>query len=139
MPSRHEVRVAGLSEPLSHYTDAVRYGSLVFISGCAPLDEKGELVGGDDVVAQTEQVFQNMDRVLKATGATFADIVKVTIFLTDIRDRGAVNEVRKRYFETARPASTLVGVNELVVPGMKVEVEAVVGLSDSSGESNGDN
>ena len=138
MPARHEIRVAGLNEPISHYTDAVRFGSLLFVSGCAPLDREGRLVGEDDVVAQTEQVFNNMERVLSAAGATFGDVLKVTVFLTDTRDYPEVNSVRKRFFGTDRPASTLVGVKELIVPGMKVEVEAVVGLRDNAGDTDVD-
>jgi 2-iminobutanoate/2-iminopropanoate deaminase len=57
---REEFRVEGLAEPLSHYTDAVRYGDLLFVSGVAPLDEKSRLVGNGDVVAQARQVFVNL-------------------------------------------------------------------------------
>jgi 2-iminobutanoate/2-iminopropanoate deaminase len=125
---RQEYRVPGLNEPISHYTDAVRWGDLVFISGVAPLDGAGRLVGGDDVVEQTRQVFRNLERILAATGATFGDVVKVTVYLTDVADRGRINPVRQEYFGAARPASTLIGVAQLAVPGMKVEIEAVAGL-----------
>ena len=125
---REEFRVEGLNEPISHYTDAVRFGDLLFISGLAPVDEHLELVGGDDVAAQTRQLFENMDRILKAAGASFADILKVTVYLTDVNDRQAVNVVRQEFFGDARPASTLIGIAELVVPGMKIEVDAVAGI-----------
>jgi 2-iminobutanoate/2-iminopropanoate deaminase len=125
---RQELRAEGLAEPISHYTDAVRFGDLLFISGVAPLDSAGRLVGGDDVVAQTRQVFVNMAKVLAASGAGFGDILKVTVYLTDIADRAKINAVRQEYFGKARPASTLIGVNELAIPGMKVEIEAVAGL-----------
>lgn len=124
---RQEIRVNGLSEPISHYTDAVRFGDLLFVSGVAPLDGNGRVIN-DDVVAQTRQVFVNLEKVLEASGAQFSDILKVTLFLTDVRDRQKVNEVRQQYFGGARPASTLIGVKELAVPGMKIEIEAVVGL-----------
>ena len=125
---REEFRVEGLNEPISHYTDAVRFGDLLFISGLAPVDEHLELVGGDDVAAQTRQLFENMDRILKTAGASFADILKVTVYLTDVNDRQAVNVVRQEFFGDARPASTLIGIAELVVPGMKIEVDAVAGI-----------
>jgi reactive intermediate/imine deaminase len=125
---REEYRVPGLCEPISHYTDAVRFGDLLFVSGVAPLDEAGKLVGGDDVVAQTRQVFRNMGKVLAAAGAGFEDVLKVTVFLTDIEDRARINPVRQEYFRGTRPASTLIGVAALAVPGMKVEIEAVAGL-----------
>jgi reactive intermediate/imine deaminase len=120
--------VPGLAEPISHYTDAVRFGDLLFISGVPPLDAEGRLVGGEDAAQQTRQIFENMRLILEAAGADFDDILKVTVYLTDIADRSAINPVRKEYFKEARPASTLIEVSALAVPGMKVEIEAVVGL-----------
>jgi 2-iminobutanoate/2-iminopropanoate deaminase len=125
---RKEIRVEGLNPPISHYTDAVRFGDLLFISGVAPLDETLNLVGGDDVVAQARQVFRNMAKVLKAAGAGFADVLKVTVYLTDVDDRAKINPVRQEFFGAARPASTLIGVAALALPGMKIEIEAVAGL-----------
>jgi len=122
---REEIRVPELAEPISHFTDAVRAGNLLFLSGFVPVDGEGQLVGGDDVVAQVRQVFANLGAVLSAAGATFADVVKVTVFLTDIADRARINPVRQEVFGDARPASTLVEVSALVVPGAKVEIEAV--------------
>jgi reactive intermediate/imine deaminase len=126
--SKHELMVDGLAPPISHYCDAVRFGDLLFISGVPPTDAKGALVGGDDVAAQTRQIFRNMKLVLDAAGASFADILKVTVYLLDVNDRSKINPVRKEFFGAARPASTLIGVSELAIPGMKVEIEAVVGL-----------
>jgi 2-iminobutanoate/2-iminopropanoate deaminase len=122
---RVEIRVAGLAEPISHFTDAVRAGDLLFVSGVVPVDREGRLVGSEDVVAQARQVFENIGAVLEAADATFADIVKVTVFLTDIADRPRINPVRQEVFGAARPASTLVEVSRLVVPGARIEVEAV--------------
>jgi len=127
---RQEYAVPGLNPPISHYTDAVRWGDLLFISGMAPVDENTALVGGDDVVAQTEQVFVNLEKALAAADAGFADVLKVVVYLTDIDDRSKINPVRQKYFGDAKPASTLVEVSALAVPGMKVEIEAVAGLSD---------
>jgi len=127
---REEFRVAGINEPVSHYTDAVRWGDLLFVSGIAPLDAEGRLVGGDDAVKQTRQIFENMKRILAAAGAGFADVLRVTVYLTDIADRARINPVRQEYFGKTRPASTLIEVSAFVVPGMKVEIEAVVGLPE---------
>ena len=132
MASREELRVQGLNEPISHYTDAVRFGNLLFISGVAPLDEAGKLVAGD-VIEQARQVFVNLEKVLRTAHADFADVLKVTVFLTDVADRSKVNPVRQEYFGPAKPASTLIGVKELAVPGMKIEIEAVVGLRGARG------
>jgi 2-iminobutanoate/2-iminopropanoate deaminase len=125
MSERQEYRVAGQAEPISHYTDAVRAGNLLFVSGCVPVDEHGALVGGDDVAAQAHQVFRNVGAVLAAAGAGFADVVKVTVFLTDIDDRARINPVRQEIFGDARPASTLVEISRLAIAGAKLEVEAV--------------
>ncbi|MGI8421226.1 MAG: RidA family protein [Gaiellaceae bacterium] len=125
MSEREEIRVDGQAEPISHYTDAVRAGELLFVSGCVPVDSEGRLVGGDDVVAQARQVFANVGAILAAAGASFADVVKVTLYLTDIDDRPLINPVRQELFGDTRPASTLVEVSRLAIPGAKLEVEAV--------------
>lgn len=127
---RVEYRVAGQAEPISHFTDAVRAGGLLFVSGIVPVDERRELVGGEDVVAQARCVFENMRSVLAAAGCTFSDVVKVTVFLTDVADRALVNPVRQEVFGDTRPASTLVEVSALVIPGAKIEVEAVALVPD---------
>jgi len=73
-------------------------------------------------------VFQNMREVLAAAGCGFEDVVRVTIYLTDVDDRPSINPVRQEVFGEARPASTLVEVPRLAVPGAKIEVEAVAVL-----------
>jgi reactive intermediate/imine deaminase len=123
--SREEIRVEGLAEPISHFTDAVRAGEFLHVSGIVAVDGEGRLVGGDDVVAQTRQVLANMRAVLSAGGCSFADVVKVTIFLTDIDDRPRINPLRQEAFGDTRPASTLVEVPRLAVEGAKVEIECV--------------
>jgi reactive intermediate/imine deaminase len=122
---REEIRVPGQPEPISHYTDAVRAGELLFVSGCVPVDADGRLVGGDDVVAQARQTFANVGAVLAAGGLSFSDVVKVTVFLTDVDDRPKINPVRQEFFGDTRPASTLVEVSRLAIPGARIEVEAV--------------
>jgi 2-iminobutanoate/2-iminopropanoate deaminase len=126
---REEIRVPELAEPISHYADAVRAGDLLFVSGCVAVDGSGRLVGGDDVVAQTRQVFANLGTVLAAAGASMGNVVKVTVFLTDVRDRAVVNTVREEAFGDVRPASTLVEVSGLAVEGARIEIEAVALLS----------
>jgi 2-iminobutanoate/2-iminopropanoate deaminase len=125
---REEFSIPGLSPPLSHYCDAVRFGNLLFISGIVALDEKQAVIGGDDAAAQTEAIFLIMAKILKVAGAGFEDVLKVTVLLTDVNDRGKINLVRQKYFGATRPASTLFEVSRLAVPGLKVEIEAVVGL-----------
>ncbi len=123
--TRREFRVEGQAEPISHFTHAVQAGDLLFVSGIVAVDAEGRLVGGDDVVAQARQVFGNMGDVLAAAGCTFADVVKVTVYLTNADDRPSINPVRQEIFGATRPASTLVEVPRLAVEGAKVEVECV--------------
>jgi 2-iminobutanoate/2-iminopropanoate deaminase len=122
---RQEYRVEALAQPISHYTDAVRAGDLLFVSGIVGVDANGDLVGGDDVVAQARQVFENIGAILAAAGCGFEDVAKVTIYLTDVDDRPKINPVRQAVFGETRPASTLVEVPRLAVDGAKIEVECV--------------
>jgi 2-iminobutanoate/2-iminopropanoate deaminase len=128
MHHREEYRVEGLAEPISHYTDAVRAGNLLFISGLVPVDGEGQLVGEGDVAEQTRQIFRNMQLVLEAAGCGFDDIVKVVLYLLNVDDRPAINPVRKEFFGEARPASTLVEVSALAMPGALLEIEAVAAI-----------
>jgi reactive intermediate/imine deaminase len=125
--SRVEIRLP--SRPvLSHSADAVRAGELVFVAGILPVDTAGGLVGEGDVVAQAEHVLDELGRVLDAAGCAAADVVKVTVYLTDVADRPHVNPVRQRFFGEVRPASTLVEVSGLAVPGALIEIDAVAVL-----------
>ena len=114
-----------LPEPISHYTDGVVADGWIWISGMLALDASGTLIGGDDVVAQAERVHENIGAVLAKAGATFADVVKVTVYLRRIGDRAAVNTVRRKFFGESRPASTLVEVSAFVLPDALVEIDAV--------------
>jgi reactive intermediate/imine deaminase len=126
--TREEFAVAGLAPPISHYCDAVRFGDLLFVSGMVGVDADGKVVGDGDAARQTRQIFENMKKVLDAAGASFADVLKVTVFMTNIDDRRRINPVRQEFFGAARPASTLVEVSRLVRADLLVEIEAVVGL-----------
>src|SRR5207247_4834707 len=95
---RDEIRVPGMSEPISHFTDVVKTGRLGFVSGCVATDAEGRTVGGDDAVAQARQVHENLKKCLAAAGATFADVCKVTVFLKNVGDREKVNIARREYF-----------------------------------------
>jgi reactive intermediate/imine deaminase len=130
---RREIDVPGQAKPISHYAHAVlAEGQLLFVSGVVPVDRQGRLVGGGDVVAQARAVFANLGAVLAAAGATLADVVKVTIFLTDVDDRPRINPVREEVFGAVRPASTLVEVSRLAVEGARLEVEAIAVLAPES-------
>lgn len=125
MSARTEYRVTGLCEPISHYTDAVQTGEMLFVSGIVPVDRGGRLVGGDDVVAQARQVFSILGWALAVAGAGFADVAKVTVYLTDIEDRARFDPVRQEVLGDSRPASTLIEISRLVVAGARLEVDAI--------------
>ena len=123
MSVREEIRVPGRPE-LSHSADAVRARGLVFVAGILPIDVEGQLVGMD-AVEQVRFVLDELGRILHAAGCATADVVKVCVYLTDVDDRPRINPLRKAFFGDARPASTLVEVSGLAVPGAKVEIDAV--------------
>jgi 2-iminobutanoate/2-iminopropanoate deaminase len=125
--SRREFRLPELGEPVSHYTDAVSFGQLLFVSGRVGIDPESQTLPAD-VVDQARQVFSGIGHVLQAAGASFADVLKVTVFLTDINDRPKINPIRREFFGDHRPASTLVEVSRLVQPDAKVEVEAIASI-----------
>jgi 2-iminobutanoate/2-iminopropanoate deaminase len=122
------IRAPGMAEPVGHYTDAVRAGDTVYISGLVALDGAGQVVGRGDVVEQARQIFRNLALVLSAAGASAEDVVKVTIFMRDIRRRADINPIRQAFFGTHRPASTMVEVRRLVSDDLLLEIEAVAVL-----------
>lgn len=108
----------------------VSNGRMVFVAGQIPWDSEGRTVAKGDVAGQTRQVFENIRTVLAESGATLADVVKITIFAADIRYRDAINQVRSEVFEPPYPASTQVAVAALVDPEWLVEIEAVAFVPD---------
>jgi 2-iminobutanoate/2-iminopropanoate deaminase len=111
-------------KPIGPYSQAVRYGNLVFTSGQIPIDPvTGNLVVGD-IVKETEQVFVNLAAVLAAAGTSLERAVKTTVFLTDMGRFGKVNEVYARYFREPFPARSTVQVAALP-KGVSVEIEVV--------------
>jgi 2-iminobutanoate/2-iminopropanoate deaminase len=110
------------------YSLAIQSGDLVFISGQIPLDAAtGKLVEGD-VSAQARQSLENVKAILDAAGLTFAHIVKTTIFLTDMGDFAAVNDVYKAYVGEPYPTRSTVAVAALPM-GAKVEIETIASRS----------
>jgi len=114
------------------YSQAVRNGNFLFCSGQIPLDPKsGQIVPGD-IATQTQRVLDNVGAVLKAEGLNFENIVKTTIFLTNLDDFQTVNEIYGSYFKQEPPARSTVQVSALP-KGAKVEIE-VIAVADN-GES----
>jgi reactive intermediate/imine deaminase len=125
---REEITVPGLRPPLGHYTHAVRFGNLLFVTGCTGVTADGQIVA-DDVVEQARQAFRNLQAILAAAGASFRDVLKVTTYLTDVSDQPLINPVRQEVFGQARPASTLIGISTLAVPGAKIEIDLIAGVT----------
>ena len=130
MPNLKTLRVPGLMEPISHFSDAVIAGKTLYVSGLVATDQKGSVVGTGDIVEQTRQIFRNLERILGAAGASPSDVAKVTIFMRDVTQRPLINPVRQEFFGPHRPASTLVEVSRLVRDELLLEIEAVALLPD---------
>ena len=114
-----------IAAPVGPYSPGVRAGEFVFISGQIALDPAtGRLVAGD-VVVQTEQIFRNLEPLLRSTGKTFSDVIKAVVFLTNMRDFPAMNTVYGRRFDAPYPARTTVGVSALPL-GAVVEIDFMV-------------
>jgi reactive intermediate/imine deaminase len=104
-------------------------GRLIYVAGQIALDQAGNLVGPGDMEAQARQVFENIKIALESCGATFANVIKFTIFTVDIAQLGVVREVRNRYIDTAHPpTSTAVEVSNLIREDVLLEIEAIAAL-----------
>jgi len=123
---QHYVRPDGMP-PVNGYSHAVAFsGRMIAVSGQVPLDAQGRLVGENDPQAQTRQVFENLAAALATAGAGMEQVVKLTVFLTDLADLDAFRRVRDEYISADRPpASSLVQVSRLVNPAFRVEIEAL--------------
>jgi len=124
----HRVLTTEAPAPIGPYNQAIRAGDFLFCSGQIPIDPAtGELVTGD-IAAQTHRVMQNVRAVLAAGDATFADVVKTTIYLVDMNDFAAVNAAYGEYFTAVAPARSTVAVAALP-KGSRVEVEVLAHLA----------
>jgi enamine deaminase RidA (YjgF/YER057c/UK114 family) len=119
----------GLAVPPEPYSHAIRCGDTLYIAGQVAFDEQNQIVGIGDPRSQAEQVWRNIGLAVEAAGGTLADIVKITIFLKDVRHAAAEISVRERHFEPGRfPVCTLVQVANLGLPDLLMEVDAVAVL-----------
>jgi len=121
------VRIAIEPDRLEQYNFSAGYriGDLIVLSGQAAIDANGEIVGIDDFDAQAEQVFKNIRNLLEAAGSSLDQVVKVTIYLTDMSNFPKIVDLRARYFSRPWPADTTVGVTALAIPGLQIEIEVV--------------
>ena len=100
----------------------------LYLAGQLARDEQGQTVGVGDIRAQTEQVIKNLRTILRSEGADLENLVKVTVYTTDMRFFDAIAEVRRRYFTGNLPASTIVEVSKLAQPDLLIEIEGVAVL-----------
>ena len=114
-----------LPQPAGAFHHSVRVGNLLFIAGSTARGTDAET---GDIAAQTEAILEKFKTILEANGGSLANVVKVTSFVTDLREAPASGEVRLRYFSGAFPASTQVQVAALGTPDLKIEIEAIAAL-----------
>jgi 2-iminobutanoate/2-iminopropanoate deaminase len=124
------VRTDGAPAPLGPYSQGIRAGQWLFPCGQIPVDPKtGEVVGADDAAAAAERTLKNLGAVLRAGGAGYRDVVKATLYLADLDDFNAINEVYARYFGDVKPAR--VCVQSVRLPkGVKLELDVVAYLGE---------
>lgn len=109
------------------YSQAIVSGNLIFTAGQIPLDPRtGELIGGD-IREQTQRVLENLEAILKAAGASLQSVVKTTVFLADMGEFAAMNEVYTRHFGEHKPARSTVQAARLP-RDVKVEIDAIAAL-----------
>lgn len=121
---RHPIHSDSAPKAIGPYSQAARAGDTLYLSGQIPLDPAtGQVVAGD-IAAQATRVFENLKAVLAAAGATFEDVVRVGIYMTDLGNFSAVNEVMQKYFREPYPARSTIGVAALP-RGVAVEVDVI--------------
>ena len=126
---RTAIETDGAPGAIGPYSQAVRDGRILFVSGQVALDPTtGELIAGD-VAAQTERVMRSAGAILAAAGADFPDVVRTTVYLVDLADFGAMNEVYARYFAAPEPARSTVQVAGLP-KGASVEIDMIAALPE---------
>jgi len=129
---KQQIRTSKLVDPGGHFSQAVAIpskGVMVFVSGMTARRADGKIAGIGDVEEQTRQVCENIKSALEAAGGSMDDVCRVDVYLRNIGDRERVNKVRREFFRSPPPASTLVEVSKLASPEFLVEISAIAVIS----------
>ena len=115
-----------------NYSNGVKVGNFIFTAGQAALNEKGELIGANDIRKQTDQTLKNIEGVIKSLGASLNNVVKVTVWLKDFSDYQGMNEIYVKYFEEPRPVRACVRADLVPIfdDDLLVEIEATAAITD---------
>lgn len=124
---RTAYQIATDPDPMEPFnlSQGFRIDDLIIISGQAAINDNGEIVGENDFDLQAEQTFKNVQAVLEAGGSSLENIIKVTIYLTDMNYFPKIIELREKYFTKPFPADTIVEVSSLALPELLIEIEAI--------------
>ena len=123
--ARRPIAPPDMKDQRPRYTLGWRAGDTIYVAGQLPYDKDGNLVGVGDIKAQARRVLENVRKVVEAGGGTMDDVVKITVFVTDVRSREPYAEVRSEFFGANPPASTFVQIANLAVPHALIEIEAI--------------
>lgn len=126
---KKQIKTDAAPQAIGPYSQAVRSGNTVYISGQIPLDPVSQTLIAQDIESQVEQAFANLQAVANAAGGSNSQIVKVNIYLIDLKDFNLVNQVMKKYFEEPFPARAAIQAAALP-KGAQVEIEAIMELED---------
>jgi reactive intermediate/imine deaminase len=128
MTTRQAIHTPKAPQAIGTYSQAVRVGDTVYLSGQIPLDPATMKLVEGDFEAETRRVFDNLKAVIEAAGGSFTHVCKVTIFLTDLANFAKVNEIMAQYFREPYPARSTIGVSQLP-RGARIEVECILSLA----------
>lgn len=123
------IAAAGAPKAIGPYSQAVKAGRFLFLSGQLPLDPETGNISGDEIEAQTRQVIENIKSILASAGASLSDVVKTTVFLKDIGHFPEMNQVYQQYFATDAPARSCVEVSRLP-KDVLIEIESIAITND---------
>ena len=125
---KQQISTTRIGSPNGHFSQATMTearGKLVFISGMTARNAKGEVVGIGDIDAQTRQVCENIKAAVEEAGGTLDDICRVDVYVRNIEHFDAIHRVRREYFKSPAPASTMVEVTKMVNPNYLIEINAI--------------